>query len=264
MCAPSHFGVRYVINAWMENQIGRTDQTLAVKQWNNLRGALAPHAELVFIPPQPGVPDMVFTANAGLVLGNRVVVSHFHSPERQAEEPFFTDWFKDNGFELLDWPQGLPFEGAGDALFDRALPVTWCGHGFRSDAGSAAEVEKRTGRRSIALKLVDPHFYHLDTCLCPLEGGWVMYYPAAFDRESQDKITATVPAEKRIIVSEADATAFACNAVDLNRHVFLNDATEELQNRLRKAGFKPIITPLSEFLKAGGGAKCLTLKLVES
>jgi len=37
-----------------------------------------------------------------------------------------------------------------------------------------------------------------------------------------------------------------------------------LQTRLRNAGFTPVITPLSEFMKAGGAAKCLTLKLIET
>lgn len=263
MCAPDYFGVSYVINKWMENQIGNVDRDLAVRQWLNLRDVLAKHADLAFIDPQPGLPDMVFTANAGIVLNDKVIVSRFHSPERQKEEPFFHAWFAKNGFKALDWPQGISFEGAGDALFDRGQPLIWCGQGFRSDVAAPAEVEKITGRKTISLKLVDPYFYHVDTCLCPLTGGWLLYYPAAFDQTSQDIIRATVPANKLIAASKEDAVQFCCNAVDVNGHVFTNGASDDLQNRLRTAGFTPVITPLSEFLKAGGAAKCLTLKLVE-
>jgi N-dimethylarginine dimethylaminohydrolase len=264
MSAPDYFGVDYVINTWMENQVGKADQALAARQWNNLRDALAGHVELAFIKPEPGIPDLVFTANAGFVLGGKAIVSRFRSVERQAEEPFNRAWFEGRGFALPGWPQHIAFEGAGDALLDRGQKLVWCGHGFRSDAAAPAQVEKILGRKAVPLKLVDPHFYHLDTCFCPLEGGWLIYYPPAFDRDSQERILALTPAEKRIAVADEDAAGFACNAVDLGGHVFLNHATDALQTRLRQAGFKPVVTPLSEFLKAGGGAKCLTLKLVEA
>jgi N-dimethylarginine dimethylaminohydrolase len=115
----------------------------------------------------------------------------------------------------------------------------------------------------VALQLVDPRFYHLDTCLCPLSGGHLMYYPAAFDAASQAAIVARVPQDKRIAVSEEDALAFACNAVNLDDLVILNRASESLRGRLDEAGYRVQETPLHEFLKAGGSAKCLTLRLDE-
>ena len=113
------------------------------------------------------------------------------------------------------------------------------------------------------MNLVDPRFYHLDTCLCPLSGGALLYFPAAFDDPSRALIEVLVPEEKRIAVDEVDALQFCCNAVALDDHVFMNGASEELQQRLRARGLTPVIVPLSEFMKAGGAAKCLTLKLVE-
>jgi arginine dihydrolase len=263
MCEPGHFNVDYVINHWMQNQTGKVDRGLAVDQWERLRGIVSSFIDLAFVPAQAGVPDMVFTANAGLVRGDKVIVSRFAAPERQAEEPLVRTWFRENGYAISDWPQHVAFEGAGDALFDRERPVLWFGHGFRSDAAAAALIEAAIGYPTVSLRLVDPRFYHLDTCLCPLDGGWLLYYPAAFDRDSQAKIRAHVPEDKRIEVAEADARAFACNAVSLGRHVILNHASAALQSALRRAGFTPILTPLSEFLKSGGAAKCLTLKLVE-
>ena len=263
MCAPGHFNVDYVINHWMKDQTGKVDRTLAGWQWERLRSVLSSFIKLAFVPVEPGVPDMVFTANAGLVRGKNVIVSRFASRERQAEEPLVRTWFQQNGYAVADWPQHVAFEGAGDALFDRERPVLWFGHGFRSDAAAAGLIEKAIGCRTVSLRLTDPRFYHLDTCLCPLDGGWLLYYPSAFDKESQEKICALLPRDKRLEVGEADALAFACNAVSLGRHVILNHASEALQGMLRRAGFTPILTPLSEFLKSGGAAKCLTLKLVE-
>lgn len=264
MCAPEHFDVSYVINPWMQNQIGRAVHSLAREQWADLRRLLSREADIALIAPAAGLPDMVFSANAGLVIGDRAVVSRFRAPERRPEEALFRAWFERQGFDIAAWPEDVPFEGGGDALLDRALPLLWCGYGVRSGSEAPLVLERVFGRRTVGLRLVDPRFYHLDTCFCPLEGGWLMYYPAAFDAASREAIATLVPPGKRIEVSEDDALRFACNAVDVDGRVVMNDASASLQNRLRAAGFTPTLTPLSEFLKAGGAAKCLTLKLIEN
>ena len=156
MCPPGHFGVSYIINPWMDDQIGKVDRACATYQWENLRKILAQRADLVFIPPEPGLPDLVFTANAGLVLGDSVIVSRFSSAERRAEEPFIRAWFERSGFRIVPWPPAIAFEGAGDALIDRAMPRLWVGHSFRTDAAASAVLEQLTGLATIALNLVDP------------------------------------------------------------------------------------------------------------
>jgi N-dimethylarginine dimethylaminohydrolase len=206
---------------------------LGALAWNDLRNAIEQHAKLVLEPPQQDLPDIVFTANAGIVLGRKVIVSRFRSVERQGEEPHHRAWFAENGFEILDWPQDVPFEGAGDALFDRGQELLWVGPGFRSDAAVPALLEKLLGRKAAALNLIDPRFYHLDTCLCPLASGYLLYFPAAFDEKSRALIELLVPKGKRIEVDEADALQFCCNAVDLEGYVFMNDASENLQKGAR-------------------------------
>lgn len=263
MCPPDHYGVEYVINPWMQGQLGHTDRSVAIAQWRALREIVAQFAEVKLVEPHEHLPDMVFTANAGMVRGRLAVVSRFRSPERQGEEPFFRAWFERAGFSIVPWPQDIFFEGAGDALFDRGQPLIWSGCGFRSDERAARLLEKAFDCEAVPIRLRDPRFYHLDTCLCPLTGGWLMYYPAAFEPGSLAALHARVPEEKRIAVVEADALHFSCNAVDLAGRVIMNDASPELQGKLRAAGFAPVLTPLTEFLKAGGTAKCLTLKLVE-
>ncbi|WP_246207088.1 dimethylarginine dimethylaminohydrolase family protein [Methylocystis heyeri] len=263
MCAPDHFGVDYVINPWMERQIGKAERELAELQWKYLAEQLSARARLRFIAPQAGAPDMVFTANAGLAFAGMVIVSRFRAPERRPEERWFREWFRKEGFKEAPWPEDIAFEGAGDALFDRAQPLIWCGHGWRTSKEAPALIENILGRSTVGLRLVDPRFYHLDTCFCPLPGGWLLYYPQAFDHDSQQKIATLAGEEKLIPVSEEDAMFFACNAVEARGAVFLNDATQALQRRLHEAGFTPVLTPLSEFFKAGGAAKCLTLKLDE-
>jgi len=264
MCPPDYFGVSYVINPWMEGHFKDTDKALAHQQWQDLHDIIAQHALIVLQPPQPGLPDLVFTANAGIVLGSKVIISHFRNVERQGEEPHDYNWFKARGFDIIDWPKNVLFEGAGDALFDRGKELLWVGRGFRSDIRAALLLEEKLKRKTASLKLIDPRFYHLDTCLCPLKDGYLLYFPSAFDAESQETIHAFVPEDKLIPVEEGDALQFCCNAVDLDGVIVMNGASKSLQSRLRDKGLTPMITPLSEFMKAGGAAKCLTLKLIEA
>lgn len=263
MCAPDHFEVAYVINPWMEGNIARGNNDIAVRQWTALAAMIGKVAQVECVTAASGVPDMVFTANAGLVLENRFVLSRFRHEQRQAEEPHFAKWFAAQGFDVLTLPHDMPFEGAGDALLDRRDPLLWLGHGHRSDAACAPLLANWFDIDIEPLRLVNDRFYHLDTCFCPLEGGYVMYYPAAFDDVSRARIAARVPAERRIPVNEADAFDFSCNAVNSGRNIFLNRASEALVEELHSRGFAVRQTPLTEFMKAGGSAKCLTLKLSE-
>jgi len=263
MCAPDHYDVDYVINPWMEGNIHKSSRDRAVDQWQNLYHIIKDRAVVELVQPQKGVPDMVFTANAGLVLDKTVVLSRFYHKERQGEEPFFKEWFLQQGFTVHELPKDLPFEGAGDALLDREGRWLWAGYGFRSELDSHPYLAKWLDIEVLSLRLMDERFYHLDTCFCPLTDGYLMYYPPAFDAYSNRLIEMRVPASKRIVVGEADAINFACNTVNINRTVVMNKASAELHRTLEKAGFEVVETPLTEFLKAGGAAKCLTLRVTE-
>lgn len=263
MCAPDHYDVDYVINPWMEGNVHKSSRDRAVEQWQGLFHILKDLAIVDLVKPQIGVPDMVFTANAGLVLGDTVVLSRFYHKERQGEEPFFKQWFEEQGYTVHELPKDLPFEGAGDALLDREGRWLWAGYGFRSELDSHPYLAKWLDIEVLSLRLMDERFYHLDTCFCPLTDGYLLYYPPAFDSYSNRLIEMRVPESKRIPIPESDAVNFACNAVNVEGNVVLNKASDELKQRLAAAGFQVIETPLTEFLKAGGAAKCLTLRVTE-
>ena len=263
MCAPDHYDVDYVINPWMEGNIHKSSRDRAVEQWQKLHYILKDHTLVDLVEPQPGWPDMVFTANAGLVLGKTVVLSRFFHKERQGEEPYFKQWFESQGYTVHELPKDLPFEGAGDALLDREGRWLWAGYGFRSELDSHPYLAKWLDIEVVSLRLIDERFYHLDTCFCPLSGGYLLYYPPAFDAYSNRLIEMRVPPEKRIAIEEADAVNFACNAVNIDQVVVMNKVSDGLKARFAEAGFEVIETPLTEFLKAGGAAKCLTLRVTE-
>lgn len=263
MCAPDHYDVDYVINPWMEGNIHKSSRDKAVEQWQKLHYILKERAVVDLVAPQLGWPDMVFTANAGLVLGKTVVISRFFHKERQGEEPYFKEWFASQGYTVHELPKDLPFEGAGDALLDREGRWLWAGYGFRSELDSHPYLAKWLDIEVVSLRLMDERFYHLDTCFCPLSGGYLLYYPPAFDSYSNRLIEMRVPPEKRIAIEEADAANFACNAVNIDSAVVMNKVSDDLKKRLTAVGFEVVETPLTEFLKAGGAAKCLTLRVTE-
>ena len=264
MCQPDFYQVDYVINVWMEGNVDRSSPERAAQQWHELARVLRGHAEVELVCPERGWPDMVFTANAGLVLGKNAVVSRFFHPERQGEEPFFKAWFEKAGFTVYELPEDLPFEGAGDALLDREGRWLWAGYGPRSELDAHPLVAKWLGIEVLSLRLIDKRFYHLDTCFCPLAGGYLLYYPAAFDAYSNQLIEKRVPAARRFAVPETDAVNFVCNAVNVGSKLIVNKASEATRAWLGAAGFEVIETPLTEFMKAGGAAKCLTLRLDEA
>ena len=263
MCPPDFFTVDYVINPWMAGHESSLDIDLARKQWCELRDTIAEHADVVEMDAEPDLPDMVFTANAGAVYGNKAIASHFMPEERRAEEVHFKKWFRDNGFDLLALDEKIGFEGAGDCLRDRGGPWLWTGYGFRTEIEAHEEIGAFFDLEVVSIQLVDSRFYHIDTCFCPLTDGFLMYHPPAFDYDSRIAIESRIPPHKRIIVDTLDAGDFACNAVNVGDTVFLNKASDPLKARLMLAGFKVKEVDLSEFLKAGGSAKCLTLKLTE-
>lgn len=261
MCPPHLYEVDYVINPWMAGNVHSASRARAAEQWQHLYEAVSEIIDVHLIEPQPGSPDMVFTANAGLEHNGIVAISSFFHTERQGEEPHFRDWFQRAGYKVIDVPRATPFEGEGDALFSSEGECLWVGHGPRTALMSHHGVASIWNIPVASLHLIDPRFYHLDTCFAPLSDGSVMYYPGAFDRVSLDKIENFYSSEKRVVVEESDAIGFACNAINLHQTIILNEVSSALRDTLKGRGFDIVEIPLGEFLKAGGAAKCLVMKL---
>jgi arginine dihydrolase len=257
MCPPTYYGIEYEINPWM-NQDRQADHALATRQWNDLRRILEQlGAEILELEPVPRLPDLVFTANAGLIFHDHAYLSRFRYPQRQGEEPYNKDWFEDHGFIVEELEEHAYFEGAGDALF--CGETLFAGYQTRSDALTHQRLGQRLGCRVIPLELIDDYYYHLDTCFCPLAPGLALYHPGAFDRYGRRALVEIV--EELIEVDADEARSFACNAVVVGDSVVTNTGCPRLHRALRSHGFQAVETPLGEFVKAGGSAKCLTLRL---
>jgi N-dimethylarginine dimethylaminohydrolase len=257
MCAPDYYGIEYEINPWMNRQVA-SDAVESHRQWRALHDTLDELGVAIErLEPVAGLPDLVFTANAGLVYEATFISSRFRHGVRQGETPHFERWARGHDFRVVALPEGLNFEGAGDALF--CGETLFAGYRFRSDARSHQWVGETLGVEVLPLELVDPRFYHLDTCFCPLAPGAAIYYPGAFDDYGRSVLESRIA--QLVPVSAEEAVTFSCNAVVVGRTVIMNEETPKLARALREAGYSVRPLRLTEFIKAGGSAKCLTLRL---
>lgn len=260
VCPPDHFCIDYEINPWM-CRTNCVNPAAAAQQWHRLMEVLERDVGAVLerMTPIPGLPDLVFTANAGVVVGRKAVPSRFRYPERQREEAHFEGWFRDHGYEIIALDADMYFEGAGDLL---GFADAWFGgYRQRSEIRAFPILSQIFGREILPVELVDGRFYHLDTCFCPLSDGDLLYYPMAFDSYGQSVIADRIPAERRLAVPEDEAVKFACNAVCVGKHVVVPAGCPETMKWLNARGYQPHAVPLEEFMKSGGSAKCLTLAL---
>jgi N-dimethylarginine dimethylaminohydrolase len=271
MCPPQHFAVTYSINPWMDPAAwadrGDALHASAEVQWQGLHAALREAgAATETIAPREGLPDLVFTANAAVVLDRKALIARFRHPERQSEQPVFGAAFRAlaaRGLidDVVEMPQHLALEGAGDCLWDRSRGLFWMGCGFRSDAAAAQVVADVFDVPCVALELANPSYYHLDTAMCALPCGAVIYYPGAFTPAALDEIHARVMPADRIALSAEDAAHFAANAVAVGRSIVLSSCSAALRTALEARGYAVIETPLTAFQRSGGSACCLTLRL---
>ena len=259
MCRPTHYRIAYEINPWMSLK-RPAHAARAQEQWTRLHQLLTGvlRVPVSLLPPAAGVPDLVFTANAGLVHGRTLIRSNFRYLQRQREVPLIERYFRQRGFRIQRLNHRYRFEGEGDALWMNRRLVF--GFRFRSDAPTHEELASVLNAEVLPVELVDRRFYHLDTCFCPLSPDAVLWYPKAFDRYGRRVIEGL--ARDLIAVSETDAVRFACNAIVIGRAIVMQAGlSSALARALTRRGFRVYAIDLSEFLKAGGSAKCLVLRL---
>lgn len=256
MCPPEHFTVDYAINPWMDPGC-TVDVALAREQWETLRQTYLSLGHAVdLVRPEPGLPDMVFAANGGLVIGGRALGASFRYPQRRDEAPAYLRWFAGADLVQVVEPAHVN-EGEGD--FAVVGDVVLAGTGFRTEPGAHAEVQELFGLPVISLQLVDPKYYHLDTALAVLDDHNIAYFPAAFSPGSQQVLRSLFP--DAVVADAQDAAVLGLNAVSDGLNVVVAERATGLMAKLTERGYRPIGVDLAELLKGGGGPKCCTLEV---
>ncbi len=257
MCPPEHFGVLYEINPWMHREVS-VDLDRAREQWGGLMAALVTAgAQVELMEPQPDLPDLVFTANAGIVNNGRYVPSRFRHPNRRPEVDHDVAWFEAHGFEVTPLPAGVGHEGAGDALpFGN---VFLSGYRSRSDAAAHGPLSTLLGAPVRPIELVDERLYHLDLTFCPLDDRRALVAPTAWDRYGRTVVEALVP--EPFALEDDEMLAFCANSVVVGTTIVMASCPPRVGRQLEAWGFDVAVAGVGEFLKAGGGCRCLTLAL---
>lgn len=256
MCAPTYFDVVYAINEWMD-PTAPVDVSLAVQQWSTLVETYRSLGhDVAFVDPVPGLPDMVFVTDSGVVVDGVAMGARYRSAQRADEAEHVLRWFEANG---LISPTRPEFVNEGEGDFMVVGQTILAGTGFRTDPRAHGELAAHLRREVVTLNLVDPSYYHLNTALGVLDDHTIAYLPKAFAPESLAVLRQRYP--DAIIADEADTEWLGLNLVSDGRYVVLASQATGLAAQLRGRGYVPVPVDMSEFRKSGGGIKCCTLEL---
>jgi N-dimethylarginine dimethylaminohydrolase len=256
LCPPDYFKIDYSINPWMTGEL--IDIKIAKTQWLNLVKAIQESGGVVkTIAPIQGLPDMVFTANAGIVKEDTFIVSSMKHDQRKPESMHFQNWFQKNSYDIVCTIPGVSFEGCGDSLIHFNTLIG--GYGYRSDLLALEITAGALGLDLVYLKLAYPRYYHLDTCFCKVSDTHAIYYPGAFKPGEVEKLKNII---ELIPISECDARLFMCNSMLVNETLLIPSRESNIEKTLQSnLGIKTRVVNVSEFLKSGGSIQCLSLRL---
>jgi len=262
MCPPTFFDVSEVKNPHMGMPI---DRVLAHHQWENLRRSLHDAGlQIELIDPVKDLDDMVFAANQVFVgnhpaMGKFIVPSRMRYASRQKEVASYVEWFLRRGYKVIDLDLTEEYlEGHGDLLWHPDNSRVWAAYGFRSTRRGVERFAAEMSKLDIAvtiLRLVDEHFYHLDTCLSPLNRDAALLYPAALADPAQDAVRSGF---KRIHeLSRDEALQFVGNGIAVNGRFLTPCVTPNLERALAEEGIVPVVVETTEFEKSGGSVFCM-------
>jgi N-dimethylarginine dimethylaminohydrolase len=260
MCPPNYFDVEYEINPWM-NKDNKVNRVAVLNTYSAVKSVYDAVGFPVYeIEQEKGLPDMVYTANIGYAEGNVFLRSNFKHPERRKEPKLAADFLKQNGFEIHTVPEEIFFEGEGDVI--RSDKKYFMGHGKRTDPRAKKYLEETFKKEFIDLELIDPYYYHLDTCFAPLNDDVVVINRKSFTPEALGKIEKSF--NKIIDTNDQDNKVLACNLVVAGNVVVLGKGiSPELSENIKKEGFEVREIDMSEYMKGGESVKCITFEIFD-
>lgn len=259
MCRPEHYEVCYEINPFM-NINTFVDLNLAEQQWNKLVAKIQEcGGSIKLIDGAPGHPDMVFTSNAALVFKNNVILSNFLHQERSGETKFYHKYFLSQNYNIINEPSSSSdhsFEGEAEVLLVNDNWFVAVGQRSKKEFYDNNDFFKNINLHYC--ELVSDSFFHLDTCLLHLGNSKCLWYPNAFSRQTQLKISQYLDLYS---IPHNEAMNLACNAVVIDKDVILPSGCPIAEQIINNLGYRAHPVDMSEFIKSGGACNCLTLTI---
>lgn len=292
MCEPTGYDVNYVINPYMKHSV--VDGALALRQWRSVKDALVDAgANVVTVPGDERYPDMVFAANAAQVIDvnhfKAAILAKFRSEHRAGETKLWADrMLKVKSVDTIigfnSWHDDghcTPyFEGQGDVVTVKGMLTDGVrtpdqlyhyivGYGQRTSGDGMrlfmCWLNKLNAQTVTAVRLVSPHFYHLDTCLFAGSKG-ALWIPDAMEEGQHRSVTQALRFEQSdypiIDVTVEEGKTLCCNMVEASPGTVVSGLLpDRVRSELHNLGYKTVEVDTSEFLKSGGSVRCMTLDL---
>jgi N-dimethylarginine dimethylaminohydrolase len=258
LCPPTYYDIEYEINPWMHVE-NKVNQSSVHAEYAALRAAYKNLGlEFSEIDQVDGLPDMVYSANFGFPTETMFIKSNYKYDERKKEADYAAEYFAARDFEVKTLPEDIAFEGQGDLLTVNGN--YFFGWGKRSDLEAKPYLEELLGKKMIDFKLVNPFYYHLDTCFAPLNENTVVINPVSFEKEGKKLIYELFP--NVIEASTEDNHLIACNLVVADKTIVIaKGISQGLRDDFATHGFSVCEVPMDEYRKGGGSVKCLTLEI---
>lgn len=257
LCPPTFYDVTYEINPWMHVE-NKVDHKRVQEEYAELKSVYSElGVAMLELPQEQGLPDMVYSANYGFPIGNIFIKSNYKFPQRKKEAELSKAYFEQLGFAIEELPESVHWEGQGDLLTIGGR--YFLGWGKRSDKASKEYLEKILGKPIIDFELINPYYYHLDTCFTPFDAETVAINPKSF---TQDGLKTLRREFRNIIeVGKPDNDLIACNAVVVGKTIVVaKGISDALKESYAFYGYTTREVPMDEYRKGGGSVKCLTLE----
>ncbi len=281
MSDADNFSNQQPINPYYHQE--SVDINLAKKEHATIRELLVESGVQVITVPSPtDSQDGVYTANWGLVRGDKAVLSRLPNA-RKTEENYAEKALTNLGKTVIHIPDGLKFSGQGDALACGNL--LFCGSGYRSDATAQRFAADTLGYELIQLQTipqtdsdgkpiinsstgwVDSYFYDIDLALAIIKApdgdqkGLIAYCPEAFTKNSCELLESIDIVDKISVSIDEAKNGFATNLVSTGETVIMSANAPQLASDLRALGLRVLTPQITELAKGGGYIRCMTLTI---
>jgi len=276
MSGADYFDDGFAINAHMDDKIP-VDLAKAKQEHSKIKDYFEKAGiTVVKVDAPQGCQDGVYTANWGLVHGNKVIMSNLPN-KRKGEEKYAETILRAQGKKVIKLPEEFHFSGQGDAL--PCGNYLFVGSQYRTSPEVHPLLARDLGFEVIGLQTVpqyddkkqpvinpvtgwpDSFFYDLDLALAVIDEDTVAWCPEAFMPESQERIRSIADLEKIEVSLEEAMNGFACNLVSTGESVIMSSHAPKLKKDLEDRGLKVYTPEVTELLKGGGFIRCISLSL---
>jgi len=250
------------------------NKKLALEQHKKLEKAFGKIVVCELENSKVKLPDIVFTANAGLCLPRLekpvILLPYMKFQQRKDELPFLKDIFNKLKLDTIQFPgsQDAPFEGQAELKWFHGGSLAVCGYGFRATKKSFTILSRLFKRlygnlapKLLVIELTSPKYYHLDVAMLEFNERQCIIHKDAISGKSLKKLEDFLGKENVFAIETKDS--FCLNAVvdcrNLITHKLTDSSLKPLFEKITGLTVKEV--PTTEFEKSGGSVRCMTLDI---